>query len=88
VTPSKLAEHCNAECRFCLVSLMLSVTCKFFMLSVVVLNVLSVIMLSVVAPPKGMVQLQLTGQNLGRVLISRLGRAFVCHAIALITKTG
>jgi hypothetical protein len=35
-----------------------------------------------------MVQLQLTGQNLGQVLNSSLGRAFLCHAIALITKTG
>jgi hypothetical protein len=67
---------------------MLNVTCKSFMLSVIMLNVLSVIMLSVVVPPKGIGQLQLTGQNLGQVLNSRLGRAFVCHAVALITKTG
>ncbi len=31
-------------------------------------------------------QLELTGQNLGRVLNSRLGRACICRAIAYMTK--
>jgi hypothetical protein len=48
---SIMAEHCS-ECLLCSLSLMLSVTYKPFMLSVIMLNVvmLSVIMLSVVAP--------------------------------------
>ncbi len=53
---SIMAEHCS-ECLLCSLSLMLSVTYKPFILSVIMLNVimlnvvmLSVIMLSVVAP--------------------------------------
>jgi hypothetical protein len=57
-----MAECCYADCRLCLVSFMLSVTNKPFMLRVVMLNVimlsvvmlnvimLSVVMLSIVAP--------------------------------------
>ncbi len=43
-----------AECHLCLVSFMLSVTFKLYMLSVIMLNVimLSVIMLAVVVPGK------------------------------------
>jgi hypothetical protein len=47
-----MAGHCYAECHLCLLLLMLSVTYKPLMLSVIMLNVimLSVIMLSLVAP--------------------------------------
>jgi hypothetical protein len=31
-------------------------------------------------------KLKLTGQNLGQVFNSRLGRACICHAIACMTK--
>ncbi len=44
------AEHCYTQCRLCWVSLMLSVTYKPFMLSVIVLNAN---LLSVVAPYRG-----------------------------------
>jgi hypothetical protein len=47
MTHSVMAEHCYADCRLCILSLMLSVTYEPFMLSVITL---SVVMLSVVAP--------------------------------------
>ncbi len=49
MTLSTMAEHCNAECHLCCLSLMLSVTYKLLMLSIFMLNVimLSVVMLSV-----------------------------------------
>jgi len=52
MTLSTMAERCYAECHLCLLSLMLSVTYKPIMLSVVMLNVvmMTVIVLSVVAP--------------------------------------
>jgi hypothetical protein len=63
-TFSIIAEHFYADCHLCSLSLMLSVTCNPFILSVIMLNVvmlnvvmlgvvmLRVVMLSVVAPWK------------------------------------
>jgi hypothetical protein len=50
VTLTIMAEHCNAECHLCCVSLMLSVTYMPFVLSLVMLNViiLSLVMLNVI----------------------------------------
>ncbi len=52
MTLSIKAEDCYAECHLCLVSLMLSVTYKPFVVSAVMLDVImvSVVLLNVVRP--------------------------------------
>ncbi len=65
-----MAEHCNAECRFCCVSLMPSVTDKPFMLSVVMLNV---IMLSIVMPNAVMLRVVMPNVVMLSVLAPKLG---------------